>query len=171
MNGISFLERKRTHTFCISGMAFQDAWTLDLERLQDCYIHTASPDGRLVPVSRTILTDVWETHYIETKVKITPLDPWISREISASQSQLTRQEIEAWQMLKLNETLALARSKSPFYRKLYARCPKSISSLDELRQFPFTTPDDISGNPLQFVCVSQSDIQRVVTLEHLWHNW
>lgn len=52
-----FLERKRTHTLCISGMAFQDAWTLDLERLRDCYIHTASPDGRLVPFCAYNLTD------------------------------------------------------------------------------------------------------------------
>lgn len=52
-----FLERKRTHTFCISGMAFQDAWTLDLERLRDCYIHTASPDGRLIPFCAFNLSD------------------------------------------------------------------------------------------------------------------
>ncbi len=52
-----FLERKRTHTFCISGMAFQDAWNLDLDRLRDCYIHTASPDGRLVPFCAYNLTD------------------------------------------------------------------------------------------------------------------
>jgi uncharacterized radical SAM superfamily Fe-S cluster-containing enzyme len=52
-----FLERKRTHTFCVSGMAFQDAWTLDLDRLHDCYIHTASPDGRLVPFCAYNLTD------------------------------------------------------------------------------------------------------------------
>jgi len=52
-----FLQRKQTHTFCISGMAFQDAWTLDLERLRDCYIHTASPDGRLVPFCAYNLTD------------------------------------------------------------------------------------------------------------------
>ena len=52
-----FLERKRTHTFCISGMAFQDAWTLDLERLRDCYIHTASPDGKLIPFCAYNLTD------------------------------------------------------------------------------------------------------------------
>ena len=52
-----FLERKRTHTFCISWMAFQDAWNLDLERLRDCYIHTASPDGRLVPFCAYNLTD------------------------------------------------------------------------------------------------------------------
>jgi hypothetical protein len=52
-----FLERKRTHTFCLSGMAFQDAWTLDLERLRDCCIHVASPDGRLVPFCAYNLTD------------------------------------------------------------------------------------------------------------------
>jgi len=52
-----FLERKRTHTFCVSGMAFQDAWTLDLDRLRECYIHTASPDGRLVPFCAYNLTD------------------------------------------------------------------------------------------------------------------
>lgn len=53
----TFLERKRTHTFCVSGMAFQDAWTLDLDRLRDCYIHTASPGGRLIPFCAYNLTD------------------------------------------------------------------------------------------------------------------
>ncbi len=52
-----FLERKRTHTFCVSGMAFQDAWNLDLERLRDCCIHIASPDGRLVPFCAYNLTN------------------------------------------------------------------------------------------------------------------
>lgn len=52
-----FLERQHTHTFCISGMAFQDAWTLDLNRLRDCYIDTVSQDGRLVPFCAFNLTD------------------------------------------------------------------------------------------------------------------
>ncbi len=52
-----FLERKRTHSFFISGMAFQDAWNLDLERLRDCCIHVASPDGRLVPFCAYNLTN------------------------------------------------------------------------------------------------------------------
>ncbi len=51
------LERARTHTFAISGMAFQDAWNLDLDRLRDCYIHTVAPDGRLVPFCAYNLTD------------------------------------------------------------------------------------------------------------------
>jgi uncharacterized radical SAM superfamily Fe-S cluster-containing enzyme len=30
-------------------MAFQDCWTLNLERLQGCCIHVAQPDGSLIP--------------------------------------------------------------------------------------------------------------------------
>ena len=51
------LARARTHAFTISGMAFQDAWTLDLERLRDCCIHTVAPDGRIVPFCAYNLTD------------------------------------------------------------------------------------------------------------------
>lgn len=40
----------RSRTLCISGMAFQDAWTLDLDRLRQCYIHVATGGGRLVPL-------------------------------------------------------------------------------------------------------------------------
>jgi uncharacterized radical SAM superfamily Fe-S cluster-containing enzyme len=38
-------------------MAFQDVWTLDLDRLRDCYIHVMSPDGRLIPFCAYNLTD------------------------------------------------------------------------------------------------------------------
>ncbi len=52
----TFLSRVRTHTLCISGMAFQDVWNLDLDRLRDCCIHTVSPDGRIVPFCAYNLT-------------------------------------------------------------------------------------------------------------------
>ena len=52
-----FLERLRTHSFCVSGMAFQDAWTLDLERLMGCHLHVLHPDGRLIPFCAYNLTD------------------------------------------------------------------------------------------------------------------
>ena len=44
-----FLKLRREKTLAISGMAFQDAWNLDLKRLQRCYIHEISPDGQLIP--------------------------------------------------------------------------------------------------------------------------
>jgi uncharacterized radical SAM superfamily Fe-S cluster-containing enzyme len=45
----AFILRARTHTFSISAMAFQDAWTLALDRVRDCCIHVMAPDGRLIP--------------------------------------------------------------------------------------------------------------------------
>ncbi|HUW66126.1 MAG TPA: radical SAM protein [Spirochaetia bacterium] len=51
-----FLARARTHALSISGMAFQDAWTIDLERLRDCCIHTVAPDGRIIPFCAYNLT-------------------------------------------------------------------------------------------------------------------
>ena len=53
-----FLNRARTHTFTISAMAFQDVWSLNLDRLQGCCIHVAQPDGKLIPFCSYNLTSV-----------------------------------------------------------------------------------------------------------------
>ncbi|MFK4765491.1 radical SAM (seleno)protein TrsS [Desulfobaculum sp. SPO524] len=63
----AFILRAKTHILAVSGMAFQDAWTLDLERLRGCCIHVAAPDGRLVPFCAYNLTaDDGATLYRET---------------------------------------------------------------------------------------------------------
>ncbi|MFZ0611022.1 MAG: radical SAM (seleno)protein TrsS [Desulfobacterales bacterium] len=51
-----FLDRARAHTFSVSAMAFQDAWTIDLERLRDCCIHVLDPRYGLVPFCAYNLT-------------------------------------------------------------------------------------------------------------------
>jgi tetraether lipid synthase len=50
-----FLADKKT-SFCISGMAFQDAWNIDLERLRECFLHVLSPQQKLVPLCAYNLT-------------------------------------------------------------------------------------------------------------------
>lgn len=52
-----FLDRVNTYKLAISGMAFQDAWTLDLDRLKQCYIHVIGPNNRLIPFCAYNLTD------------------------------------------------------------------------------------------------------------------
>ncbi|MCL1970320.1 MAG: radical SAM protein [Candidatus Bathyarchaeota archaeon] len=42
----------------ISMMAFQDCWTLDIERLQKCCIHVVTPHGKLVPFCAHYLTSI-----------------------------------------------------------------------------------------------------------------
>lgn len=54
----AFLENNRRNSFTVSAMAFQDAWTIDLERVQGCCIHCVAPDGRLVPFCAYNLTTV-----------------------------------------------------------------------------------------------------------------
>lgn len=55
----AFLSRMRTHSFTITAMAFQDAWTVDLERLRNCCLHVVAPSPRLriVPFCAYNLTD------------------------------------------------------------------------------------------------------------------
>ncbi len=53
-----FYERAQTHFLCISGMAFQDVWNVDLERLRRCCIHVVTPQKRVVPFCAYYLTSV-----------------------------------------------------------------------------------------------------------------
>jgi phenylacetate-coenzyme A ligase PaaK-like adenylate-forming protein len=96
--------------------------------------------------------------------RITPLDLWIAHKIGC-QTGLTREALEAYQLEKLRETLRLVRLKSRFYQKRLGDAPHYVSSLRDLTQFPFTTAQDIRELALQFLCVSQDEIQRVVTLD------
>jgi hypothetical protein len=51
----AFLAKQR-QSFCISAMAFQDAWNLDLQRLKECFLHVLSPQRKLVPLCAYNLT-------------------------------------------------------------------------------------------------------------------
>ncbi len=52
-----FLQRAKTHFLSISGMPFQDAWTVDLERLQGCCIHVITREKKLVPFCAHYITN------------------------------------------------------------------------------------------------------------------
>jgi hypothetical protein len=49
-------ERAQSHSLCISGMAFQDAWNIDLARLRRCCIHVVTPAKKLIPFCAYYLT-------------------------------------------------------------------------------------------------------------------
>jgi 7,8-dihydro-6-hydroxymethylpterin dimethyltransferase len=49
--------RIQSHSLCLSGMAFQDVWNIDLQRLNRCCIHVATPD-KLIPFCSYYLTDM-----------------------------------------------------------------------------------------------------------------
>jgi len=52
-----------SRVFSISAMAFQDAWTADIERLKQCCIHVMSEDGNMIPFCAYNMTDI-DSHYL-----------------------------------------------------------------------------------------------------------
>ena len=72
---------------------------------------------------------------------------------------LSRREIEAVQLKKLNRLLAEERKRNGFYRDL----PEHLESLTELRSLPFTTEEDLAGNAPGLLLRSQAEIRRVLS--------
>lgn len=96
----------------------------------------------------------------------TPLEPWIRAKIGIPSGEpLTRSVLASYQLRKLRETVAYARRQSPFYRSLLQGiCGEHLSSLADIAQLPFTSAADIREDERRFLCVSQGEIERVVTL-------
>lgn len=97
-------------------------------------------------------------------MNLSPLDPWIAGKIGANGPPLHRPDLEAYQLRKLRETLALCAARSRFYHKRLAGVPLDLTSLTDLSRIPTTSAEDIRAGALRFLCVSQGDIDRVVTL-------
>jgi uncharacterized radical SAM superfamily Fe-S cluster-containing enzyme len=53
----TFLKRVKSHGFTITAMAFQDAYTLDIERLRSCSLHV-SDGNKLTPFCANYITPV-----------------------------------------------------------------------------------------------------------------
>jgi phenylacetate-CoA ligase len=98
-------------------------------------------------------------------IPLSPLDPWNAAKIGEPGKPLSAVALAAYQLARLGDTLRLARTRSPFYRRRLAASPQDLASLRDLQSLPFTTAQDIRDHGLQFVCVSQDEIQRVVTLD------
>ncbi len=87
---------------------------------------------------------------------------WIHGKISQAtgKTNVTRSDIESYQLQRLNHTLRYAKVNSPFYRDLLADVSE-ISSLKELVNIPFTNPLDLEQSPYKLLCVSTGGIARV----------
>jgi 7,8-dihydro-6-hydroxymethylpterin dimethyltransferase len=64
----NLFERIHSHSLCISGMAFQDAWNIDLERLQRCCIHIVTAQQELIPFCAYYLTDAGGRRLVDTRL-------------------------------------------------------------------------------------------------------
>jgi phenylacetate-coenzyme A ligase PaaK-like adenylate-forming protein len=139
---------------------------LNLERLKGCCIHVARPDGRLIPFCSFNLTARSGTplHRPQRRrAKTTSVDALIAARF-ALPSGFTREDVEQAQLGALCKTLEHAVNESPFYRRHLAGFTK-LQSLCDLQHLPLLTSDDIVSQGQRLLCVSQSTISRVVTLQ------
>jgi 7,8-dihydro-6-hydroxymethylpterin dimethyltransferase len=52
------IDRIQSHSLCLSGMAFQDVWNIDLDRLRRCCVHVATAQKKLIPFCAYYMTDI-----------------------------------------------------------------------------------------------------------------
>jgi phenylacetate-coenzyme A ligase PaaK-like adenylate-forming protein len=97
-------------------------------------------------------------------MKITPLEQWIAEKTGIEgRPELSR--LRARQLERLRDTLRLVKAKSRFYgERLSGVNPDDIAAMDDVSRLPFTTPDEITERPMDFVCVRPHEISRIVTL-------
>ncbi len=96
----------------------------------------------------------------------TKMEQWIHSKISEdSYGPITRDMIEEYQLKKLHETIEWVKKKSRFYKNVFADIDvEYIKNLKDIEKLPFTSPSDIKEKGRQFICVSQDEIHRIVTL-------
>jgi phenylacetate-coenzyme A ligase PaaK-like adenylate-forming protein len=93
---------------------------------------------------------------------MSPLDAWVAGRLG---EPLTRRALESRQLELLKQTVAWAAQASPFYRQhLRGIAPDRLVSLAQVASLPFTTPVDLREQGERFLCLSQSQLARVVTL-------
>ena len=95
-----------------------------------------------------------------------PLDLWLSERLTISPDRITHSAIEYYLASNLRGTVAFARRHSPFYAERLHSLPDPFPlTLADFTRAPFTTAADIAACPQAFLCVPQSEIARIVTLE------
>jgi phenylacetate-CoA ligase len=96
----------------------------------------------------------------------TPLEDRLKHKIGLDdKALLTRSAISGYQVRKMIELLSFARRHSPHYARLLGDLPEApLLDLEDIACIPLTTATDIRKNPLGFLCVSQDEVARVVTL-------
>lgn len=94
-----------------------------------------------------------------------PLDCWAEAKLGMNRGSLNRETLHRYQTARLSETIRFAAANSSYYRKSlgrFAAC--GISSLSDVAYLPFTTEEVLRERGPELLCVSQSRISRVVTL-------
>ena len=96
-------------------------------------------------------------------VPVSPLDAWLGKRMNAAP---TPANLAEYQVARLRDTLDCALRTSPFYQeRLRGLEPHVIRRPEDLAVLPRTDAADLAERGDDFLCLSRSDIARVVTLQ------
>ena len=109
---------------------------------------------------------VMPPHISQPKLFGNPLDEQAFQAIcSPKKTRWNSSTLIHWQLSTLRDVCSYAKNNSTFYDKQFASfSTDGITSLDEFAALPRTTAADIGSAPYDFLCTSQDEIARIVTL-------
>jgi phenylacetate-CoA ligase len=97
-------------------------------------------------------------------MNITPLHAWVEEKIGCTHQEFGLETLERYQLDRLQHVIGQVKVRSTFYRQFFAAYAGTPQTLQDITRYPFTHPQDIQNDPNPFLCVSQDEIQRIVTL-------
>lgn len=103
---------------------------------------------------------------MNTKRRTCTWENWALQHISGG-ALMQQGFIRSYQFQKIQETYSWVFRNSSFYKKKYkdSECPSVLNNWQDFRDLPLITDDDIRKRGMEMVCVSQSQISRVVSLD------
>ncbi|NMM61235.1 phenylacetate--CoA ligase family protein [Clostridium sp. P21] len=97
-------------------------------------------------------------------MKLTPLEAWIVNKTGIREKN--REALENYQLNKIKEVIKYVREHSEFYGEYLKNINENnIKSFKDFERIPFTTTEHIKKDSRKFLCVSQNEISRIVTLK------
>lgn len=90
------------------------------------------------------------------------LQPWISAETGCA----SREDLDRWQLERLREILNYAKGRSLFYGEHLSKVrAEDIARREDLSRIPFTTAEQLRGDPKSWLCCGAKEIERIITLK------
>ncbi|WP_313345309.1 DVU_1553 family AMP-dependent CoA ligase [Sedimentibacter sp.] len=98
-------------------------------------------------------------------IKRSPVDYWIANRLGIEIKDLTQDKLFNVQLDAFRETVRYVKRESKYYKKLFNNIePEDIKTEKDIQNIPLTCEQDFAGNEKEFLCVSQREINRVVTV-------
>jgi len=102
---------------------------------------------------------------MEHSINRTSVDPWIAERLGIAVDELSQEKLLQWQLASFRNMLAYAKAHSRFYKNLLRDIdPGEIRTAEDLLGIPYTDENDLAGNELEFLCVDQKEVSRIVTV-------